>query len=102
MSNHIEEAKKAISGDIGRLSDGTWNFQSVRARNSVAQAESLIAAAEELHGIMEQLRIGNLIAMRAAWTPVEARHSEDMQDFYHVGNQIDAEIAKALGIKEES
>ncbi len=84
--NHIEEAKKLFSSIKGgyRLNP-----------EDEAEVHALIA-------IAEQLRIANLIAMRAAWTPVEARHSADMQEFYHIGNQIDANIAEALGIKEES
>lgn len=84
--NHIEEAKKLFSSIKGGYRPSP---------EDEAEVHALIA-------IAEQLRIANLIAMRAAWTPVEARHSADMQDFYHIGNQIDADIAEALGIKEES
>ena len=84
--NHIEETKKFFTSIKGGYLPNP---------EDEAEVHALIA-------IAEQLRIANLIAMRAAWTPVEARHSEDMQDFYHIGNQIDADIAKALGIKEES
>ena len=84
--NHIEEAKKLFNAIKGGYRPNP---------EDEAEAHALIA-------IAEQLRIANLIAMRAAWTPVEARCSEDMQDFYNIGNQIDADIAEALGIKEES
>ena len=87
MSNHIEEAKKILADADSMDPREDW---AQRYFNAV-QAKALIA-------IAEQLRIANLIALKAAWEPVETHATKDFERIYTVKNQIADDIAEALGI----
>ena len=91
MTDYIKEAKEDILGDISQLSDGSWNCQTVIAKNSIAQAKALIA-------IAEQLRIANLLELSSDddsyCTELASRRLFDDDNYT-------SDIAEALGIKEQ-
>ena len=130
MSNHIEEVKKHLRGskqagtrlsayrnslehqifeehdeDAARHTDFRvqTNFMRASIENSLAYGEASIAIAEELHGIREQLRIANLIAIGALFVDEMPETGERGLIYLPADDVSQApDIAEALGIGGES
>ena len=77
------------------------DYDSLVAKHDADQAV-IEALTEEVQGVREQLRIANLIALKAAWKPVETEATKDFERIYSVRNEIDDAIAEALGIGGDS